>query len=306
MYKAGIFKSVAFKCPVISVGNLTMGGSGKTPFCIYLAKLLEDKGKKTAIVLRGYKRKSKGAILVKKEHTAEEVGEEAIIYKRHLESPIVVAEKREEALKVFEEPLDVIILDDGFQHLRVKREIDIVLVDGSNLKDLLPYPLGRLREPLSSLKNASLIAFTKSDEEKVPQKLEKYVGKIPTIYVDFDWDETLLPFNIPLSDLTQKRVLLLLGIGNPQFFVKQAENKNINIVEKIILKDHAYPNEKNSKKVLELFEDKKCDYILTTEKDYIKWFEVNEIAQKLLYPQIVLKLKDREKNFEKIFSDILK
>lgn len=302
LYERGFFKSISFPFPVVSVGNLTMGGSGKTPFCIYLAKLLEEKGLKVAIVLRGYKRKTTGAMIVNKESTVEEVGEEALIYKRNLKCQVVVSEKREEALNVLEYPPDIVILDDGFQHLRVKRDFEIVLIDGDKNNDLLPYPLGKLREPISSLKKANLIIVTKTEEEKIPEKIEKYSENITTLFAKFDWDKVLLPSNILIELLQAKRVLLLLGIGNPFFFQKQAESKNLNIVKKIILKDHAYPNQNILRKTLLEFKKNKCDFILTSEKDYIKWENFEEIREKLLYPKLLLNLIDKENKLETLFS----
>ena len=288
LYEIGFFKSISLPFSVISVGNLTMGGSGKTPFCIYLAKHFDEKGLKVAIVLRGYKRKTKGAILVKNDSIAEEVGEEALIYKRNLKCQVVVSEKREKALNVLEYIPDVVILDDGFQHLRVKRDLDIVLIDGSKKNDLLPYPIGNLREPIFSLKRANLIIITKSEEEKIPKKIEKYSESITTLFAKYDWDKVLFPLNFPIELLQEKRVLLLLGIGNPLFFQKQAESKNINIVRNTLLE----------------FEKNRCDFILTAEKDYIKWKKFEEMKEKLLYPKLLLKLIDKENKLEKLLSQL--
>lgn len=299
-YKAGFFKSVSAKCPVISVGNLTMGGSGKTPFCIHLAKIIEEKGKIPAVILRGYKRKTKGPIIVDESHSPEDVGEEALIYKRNLKCQIVVAEKREEALKLLSPNIDAIILDDGFQHLQIHRDIDIVLVDANKPDDLLPFPFGKLREPISSVKSADLVAVTKGEREALPPKIEKHIGKIPIIFVDYNWKETFLPNGINIESLKNKRFLLLLGIGNPDFFIKTADTKGLKIVHKAIFPDHFFPSKRIIEKIVLDFKENNCDYILTSEKDFIKWKVFKEIEPLLVFPELVLNVKDDQKHLDNI------
>jgi len=304
LYKTGILRQTSLPLEVISVGNLTMGGSGKTPFTIFLAKKLEEQNIKTAIVLRGYKRKKKGVILVEKDTNYEEVGEEALLCKKSIKGEVVVAEKREKAINKLSSLPDVIILDDGFEHLRVKRDIDIILVDSNNEKDLRPFPLGKLREPISSIKDASLIVLTKG--RKIPDKIEKFHKEVPLIFADFEWKENFLPFNLRSDEIYNKKFLLLLGIGNPSHFIRMAEEKKIKIMHKVIFPDHAYPDDRKVKKVLCDFKEFKCDFILTSEKDFVKWKHIIEIKDKLIYPELFLKIDDKEKILDKIILTALK
>jgi len=125
------------------------------------------------IVLRGYKRKSKGTILVKNESIISEVGEEAIIYKLNSSCDVVVSENRLDAIKVVDSIPDIILLDDGFQHLRVKRDVDLVLIDASNQNDLKPFPYGKEREPIKSLKYADFVMITKGKYQSLNKKDSK-------------------------------------------------------------------------------------------------------------------------------------
>ncbi|MCX7829619.1 MAG: tetraacyldisaccharide 4'-kinase [Acidobacteria bacterium] len=304
LYFIKFIKSDPLPCSVISVGNLTMGGSGKTPFCIFLAKKLESEGKKVAVVLRGYKRKTKGAVLVNENCSSIEVGEEALVYLRNLNCQIAVAEKRMDALNVLKPPVDVIILDDGFQHLKVKRDIDIVLIDGSKEEDLSPFPIGKLREPLSSLKCASLIAITKTRGVYIPPKIKKWSDKIPTIFLEYEWDDIFFPHKISLADLKEKTLLLLLGIGNPDFFVKTAQEKQLKFIRKEIFPDHFNPDDKMAKKIISIVDENKIDLILTSEKDYVKWKRFKILEPMLIYPNLSLKLFDDKKYLDKILSEV--
>lgn len=303
MYKLEIFKQVSFPIPVISVGNLTMGGSGKTPFSLFLAKEFEKFGIKSAIVLRGYKRRTKGVILVNERHTPEDVGEEAIVFKRNFAGPVVVAKKREQSLQILNPLPHIVILDDAFQHLKVKRDIDVVLVDSTKEDDLFPFPVGKLREPLSSIKSASIIVLTKG--RKMPHKINRYCENIPLIFVDFEWEKLFQPLKLTIDELSNKKILILLGIGNPSHFVKMAEEKSLNIMDKIILPDHSYPDKKSVKMVLDSFINNRCDFILTSEKDFVKWSKISEIKEKLIYPILSLKIEDKEKILDKLISSIL-
>jgi tetraacyldisaccharide 4'-kinase len=302
MYERGFFKRKRLPRPVISIGNLTMGGSGKTPLTKFLAKKLIEKGMIPAIILRGYGRKTKGPILVTKNSTAEEVGEEALLYKRELELDIVVAERREEALSVLPSLPDIFLLDDGFQHFRVFRDRDILVVDASRPEDLRPLPFGFLREPLGSAKSASLVVVTKGSKEGLPGNLKKIMTGKPVIEAVFEWKEKLYPDGILLEQAAGKKMFLLLGIGNPANFRKMAVERGLNIIGEKILPDHAFPTPKLIAGINEAAAG--ADYILTSEKDFVKWSKAEGFRTALAYPKLRLTLRDPESHLEKLLSGL--
>ncbi len=290
LFETGIRRKKRLTRPVVSVGNLTMGGSGKTPFTKFLAKKILEQGKKPAIILRGYGRKTKGPFLVTANSLAEEVGEEALLYKRELEIDVAVAEKREEALAVMPAMPDIFLLDDGFQHFRVHRERDILVVDASRPEELRALPYGRLREPLRSAGNASLVVVTKGRVEDLPAKLKRIIGGIPTVEAVFQWKEKLYPDGIYIGNAAEKKMFLLLGIGNPENFRNMALERGLKITGERILPDHAFPD---SKLVAEINEASAgADYILTSEKDFVKWSKAGGLKIHLAYPKLRIALND--------------
>lgn len=302
-YEKKFLKQFKLPTKVISVGNITMGGSGKTPIVSYIAQFLLENGKKVVIVLRGYKRRKKGAILVDKSSSVEEVGEEALIHKLNLNCDVVAAEKRVDALKVLDYIPDYLILDDGFQHLQIKRDKDIVLIDASNLGSFRPYPLGILREPLCSLKKSDVLVVTKGEGKSIPEKIFKFIKEKKLFFARFDWEDFLYPQKIAIKDLKNKKFLLLLAIGNPTHFLNTAKSSGFNVVFSFFFKDHYYPKRKDIFKVIKTFQELNCDFILTSQKDFIKWKKYEEVASKLVYPKIKIIISEKEKFFEEILKD---
>lgn len=290
LFETGIRKKKKLPGPVVSIGNLTMGGSGKTPMTKFLARKLLEQGKKPAIILRGYGRKTSGPFLVTGDSTAEDVGEEAVLYKRELEIDVAVAEKREEALAVLPAAPDVFLLDDGFQHFRVHRDMDILLIDASRPEDLRALPYGRLREPLRSAKKASLVVVTKGRREELPDKIRRVIEGTPTVEAVFQWKEKLYPDGIYIGAASEKKMFLLLGIGNPANFRDMALERGLNIVAERILPDHAFPDAKLVGEINEASAG--ADYILTSEKDFVKWSRSGGLKIRLAYPKLRIALND--------------
>lgn len=303
LYENGIFTQKKLPRKTWSIGNLTMGGSGKTPFTLFLAQKLIEKGKKPAIILRGYGRKTKGPILVTIDKPAEEVGEEALVYKSNFDADVVVSEKREEAVELLQSLPDLFLLDDGFQHQRLKRDFDILVLDASMARDLRPLPFGRLREPLSSAKKAGLIVVTKGKFDQLPRELLFYIKDKPFVEAAFLWEENFLPGNIQLNALLNKRPFMLLGIGNPASFKKTAIEKGFNPVGEKLLRDHAFPNDKLVSEINSLTEKSRADFILTSEKDYMKWSGRKDLRLGLVYPKLTPALDDPEGRIEELLSN---
>lgn len=146
--------------PVVSVGNLSVGGSGKTPFVIALGELLKARGIRLDVLSRGYRRKTRGVMVVEPNGSAADFGDEPLLIARRLDVPVIVGESRYEAGRIAEKNFEshLHILDDGFQHRSLARDFDIVLMTGRDFEDRL-LPSGRLREPLSSLARADAIVL---------------------------------------------------------------------------------------------------------------------------------------------------
>src|SRR5580704_11789088 len=160
LFDHGGLPSRLLEKPVISVGNLSVGGSGKTPFVIALGELLKARGVRFDVLSRGYRRKTRGVLVVEPDGVAADFGDEPLLIARRLGVPVIVGESRYEAGRVAEQKFQsqLHILDDGFQHRSLARDFDIVLMTERDLRDRL-LPSGRMREPLSSLARADAVVL---------------------------------------------------------------------------------------------------------------------------------------------------
>jgi tetraacyldisaccharide 4'-kinase len=272
LYGKGIFKRCSPEWFTVSVGNLSVGGTGKTPVVYHLTKHFLKDGKKVAILLRGYKRKSKGALPVSDGNelflSVERAGDEAFLYANLLKVPVVVAERRCEGLKLLRDfNIDVLLLDDAFQHLAIERHYDIILLTPDDLKGKL-LPFGRLREPLEVLKKSgNYCLFTKTD--KPIRELEKLCSKYGKKYgyltlKGYKLFNSLLE-EIPLNTLTGKELIAVSAVGDNKGFEKQIEELskryNFHVKRFYRFKDHYDYKD---------FVPPKGIPIITTFKDFFK------------------------------------
>ncbi len=279
LYYGGFFKRKALPRPVISVGNINVGGTGKTPIVISLAKRLQEMGYYVVVLSRGYKRKSKGTVLVSDGKNIfvdwEKAGDEPYLIAKY-GIPVVVSEDRYKAGKSIlgKIPVDIFILDDGFQHYQLKRNVDIVVVDGTRpfWEDEL-LPLGTLREPVEVvIEYADIFVLNKLytlnliEQKRLELHLKNYLKPIFSTKEKF---EKLTNFedDFPLSILTKKRIGIFSGLGNNRQFFKVmdilSKKYNFCITERVSFPDH-YDYKK-----LDL-PDVEVDYWITTEKDFVK------------------------------------
>ena len=244
LYDANIVKSRILPCKVISVGNITTGGSGKTPTVEFLSLYLKSLGKNVGIISRGYGRSSRNTKIVtdgiKKPTSWENFGDEAFLLANKLDQvPIIVGEsKYASGLKMVKEfNTEVIIIDDGFQHRILHRDLDIVLVNSKDTsKDHRPVPLGTLRESLSNLKRADLIIYTKSNIHNTSDYLINALNhiKINKIKSTINIDDKLIDSNnneININIIRSKNVYLLSGIGDNEGFKKTVQKIGCNKVD---------------------------------------------------------------------------
>ncbi|NEU09910.1 tetraacyldisaccharide 4'-kinase [Flavihumibacter sp. R14] len=279
-YDIGILKSRRFKVPVISVGNLSVGGAGKSPMTEYLVGILKDDFK-VATLSRGYGRRTKGFLAVKTSSIAEDIGDEPLQFKRKFpEITVAVCEDRVEGIKELNRHHDVIVLDDAFQHRAVKPGLSIVLFDyGSLWKFQWFLPTGDLREPLSGRKRADIIVITKAPEglsEEERRDLTVKVAPFPHQQVFFSSFQyaSLLDIagsrsELNLSDVKpDTHVLLLTGIANPAPLIEHIKLFSANISH-YQYPDHHQFTKKNIIKLVREFKGitSSDKIIITTEKD---------------------------------------
>jgi len=251
-YRRGWLSRARFDIPVISVGNLTFGGTGKTPAVVALVRDLVRIGRRPAVLTRGYRRLNDHQVVVmgpEPRQRVDEVGDEPLEMARRLPGvPVVVDADRErggsEALRF---GADVLVLDDGFQHLQVERDLDLVLIDAGDPwgGGRLP-PLGRLREPPTALRRASAVLITKvpTDWRPVVAEIETAVERIaPALHV-FVSRMSALRVRVPgegwqpVEVLAGRRVLAVAGIGRPSGFVDTLSEAGADVVDNLWFPDH--------------------------------------------------------------------
>jgi len=261
MYDNGLLRIHSSEIPVVSVGNITVGGTGKTPFAAWVGARLRELGKSPALVLRGYG------------------GDEPFVHRRiNPGIPVIVAPDRVAGIAEAESRnADVVVLDDGFQHRRAARQVDIVLFSADNWSGrprLLPA--GPFRESMSSLKRASLVVITRKaasdDEVRAAEKaIRRVIQDKPIAVVRFEPAEIVSESNPelrrPLSELKSKRILGIAAIGNPHAFFSQLEEQQASVIPRPFPDHHAFTDQD----IRELVETgKSVDYVVCTLKDSVK------------------------------------
>ena len=283
LYDTQRFKSVQFALPIISVGNLAVGGTGKTPHIEYLIRKLYY-NHRIGVLSRGYKRRSSGFKWADESATAHTIGDEALqVYRRFPHAKVAVAEDRAPAIvyMVMDAPnLEVILLDDAFQHRSVRPQLSLLLTDYHHLytRDQL-LPLGRLREPIENSRRADIIVVTKcpdslTDAEKTV--ITNELKPLPHQTVLFSHLRYGLPYRLQQPSVTielneQLKVLLVSAIANPETLIQEVKPK-VARVEPLSFSDHHYFTEKDLTDIRQRWQDLKDEnaIILTTEKDAMR------------------------------------
>ncbi|MDD5173853.1 MAG: tetraacyldisaccharide 4'-kinase [Candidatus Omnitrophica bacterium] len=265
LYKLHIFNTRKAPLEVISVGNLTLGGTGKTPFTMALAKILEEDLKKNvSILIRGYG------------------WDEQEMLKRNLaDLPVLVGQDRfrsaNKAVKLYGS--DTAILDDGFQHWELARDLDIVLVDSRNpFGNGHLFPRGVLRESKRSLARADIIVLTKNDGSsggtgsvrKEVGNINKRAAILEAAHVPKHLYEGRARLIHGLSAVRDKRVILLSSIGDPLYFEETVRGLGAGVIEHIKFPDHHDYGKKDIEKITAICDERHFDFIVTTEKDIVK------------------------------------
>lgn len=323
LYDFKILTSTEFEIPVISIGNLTVGGTGKTPHTEYLIKLLKQ-NYRVSTLSRGYKRKSQGFRMVESGSTVEEVGDEPLQMK--LKYPGVTVSVCENRVKGVEELLerqpspDVVVLDDAFQHRRISPGLNILLIDYNKpIKDDYMLPLGRLRESKVQAKRANIIIITKCPNEITPitrRILAKDVSLYP--YQDLYFTTMVygqlcpvFPEGRPMdlfNDPRHMAILVILGIAAPEYAINHL-SKISNEIDSMIFPDHHNYTDSDIENIQQRFNQLKNPrrIIVTTEKDTVRLRQLNltkDFKSMLYYLPVQVKFLDREgKQFDKKIMD---
>ena len=296
LYDWGIKKSKSYKIPVICVGNLSVGGTGKTPMIEYLVKLLKAEFK-LATLSRGYKRKSEGFQLADEKTTVEILGDEPFQFYTKLQKDIQVAvdanrQEGIEKLLELENPPEIILLDDAFQHRKVKAGFYILLTTYNNLftKDFV-LPAGNLREPRSGAQRANIIVVTKCpidlDENEKAKIIEQISPKNyqKVFFSSIEYSSEIVSLNDKLILNGLNNFTLVTGIANPKPLVEYLNGKNLKF-EHINFEDH---HEFTEQEILELSGKK---LIVTTEKDFMRLKHYSYLKDKLYYLPISIAIDD--------------
>jgi len=255
LYDRGLLRARRLRGAVISIGNLAAGGSGKTPFVLLLGELLKARGLKFDVLSRGYGRKSRGVLLVDPAGLPREFGDEPLLIARKLQVPVIVGEDRYAAGCFAESQFgpQLHLLDDGFQHRGLARDIDIVLVTPQDASDRL-LPAGRLREPLSSLRRADAVVLTSgASAESFPIE-GKLIWRVR---------RGIAPQNVP------PRPVVFCGIARPQQFTLQLRTANIEPAAEAFYRDHHAYSEQDIRELLALKQKSESGGFVTTEKDAV-------------------------------------
>ncbi len=269
-YKKGILRQERLGCPVISIGNVTVGGTGKTPLVIAVAEAVRSKGARSVVLTRGYRQ-------------TDGFSDEAALLRRHLPGvPVLVGADRAGQARDFlrDRCADVFILDDGFQHWRLFREEDWVLIDATNpFGNGAVLPRGILREPLKGLRRATLIILTKTDQVSVEQKealrrtIERMCPKthvIETVHRPVAWVDMATDQTKPIESLRGHKAVSCCGIGRPDSFAKTLLDLGVEVERSFVFGDHHGYTRQDCQALKAACAAHGVTNLVTTEKDAVK------------------------------------
>ena len=278
LYDRGITRARRVQGPVVSVGNLSVGGSGKTPFVLLLGELLKARGVKFDILSRGYGRRTRGVARVDPGGLPRDFGDEPLLLARRLSVPVIVGEDRYEAGLFAEKSFgpQLHLLDDGFQHRALARDFDIVLVTPEDARDRL-LPAGRLREPVTSLSRADAVVLTSGASPESFPLNGKLLWRVR---------RGISVTNVPA------RPVVFCGIARPQNFLLQLRTAGIEPVAQALFRDHHAYTERDIQDLLKLRQQSEAEGFVTTEKDAINLGGFLDALQPLAVIPVKMELMD--------------
>jgi tetraacyldisaccharide 4'-kinase len=308
LYDLGIFTSKSYDLPIIAIGNLSAGGTGKTPQTEYIIRLLKNTYK-IAVLSRGYKRSTKGFLLANDVVTSSELGDESFqMYSKFPEISIAVCEDRQTGIEnlISKSNPDIILLDDAFQHRKVKAGFYILLTSYDDLfSDDYILPFGNLRESAIGKKRADVVVVTKcpqniSELNKDEVKLKLNVN-VPVFFASIDYDSNVFSTenSISVSDIISKEKVIVAGIAKPKYFIDYLNSGTDKV---LIYPDHHNFSQVEISEINELSKDK---IIVTTEKDFMR-LNGKKHSSNLFYLPIQTKFNSDKEQFDSLVTNWVK
>jgi len=252
LYDRGVFPVKKLARPVVSIGNISVGGSGKTPFVIALGQLLAERGIAFDVLSRGYGRSSTEIAVVDPDGSPAQFGDEPLLIARKLQVPVIVGGDRYQAGLMAEQKFSskLHLLDDGFQHRRLHRDFDVVLLPAEDREQSL-LPTGRLREPLTALKRADAVVLFDSQTQPIEGKRTWHAGRMIALPASTG---KFIPFS---------------GIARPRQFLENLKSSKLQIASALTFRDHHRYDQRDIERLLALKKQTGADGFITTEKDLI-------------------------------------
>lgn len=319
-YETGYRTPVRLDQPVISVGNVTLGGTGKTPIVAHIAAYLRDQGYATAVLTRGYGRRNTDRVVLTGEaglpepDAVERGGDEPALLARELTGvPIVVDARRGAAGQWAARELgtEVFVLDDGFQHMQLARDVNLLVLDATDpFGGLRMPPLGRLREPLQAMRRADAVIVTRSDRPFDEAAIERVVRGTcrPGIPIFYSWHdiEALRPVfggdERSSQSLRGRKVGVLTAIGNPAVFVEDLQNIGMRVVSESLERDHHSFSEGDLARAIAASRSAGAEALLTTEKDAVKLERLRQVD----FPVLAVRIGFRSDDEGQLLSVVMK
>lgn len=284
LYRSGLKKSHKASKPVISIGNITMGGTGKSPMIDWILEYLKERKVRPAVLTRGYKAEKAEQVRILDAQSAETgdsrvFGDEPwLIHKRHPDVKLYISPDRTTSSKMAEKEADLLLLDDGMQHLKLNRDLNVVLIDSlSGIGNGQLFPLGPLREPLSSLSRADVVVFTRTNltpADPLQERLRPFIPESATQYRSRYIVQSLVRAsdgNIEDPVIVRlKRCFLFSGIGNPASFEETVSQLHGKITDHLVFNDHQDYDEQSLQIIRERVAKTDPDIVICTEKDWVK------------------------------------
>ncbi|MHB8109018.1 MAG: tetraacyldisaccharide 4'-kinase [Syntrophorhabdaceae bacterium] len=304
MYRTGIMKTHSAPIPVISVGNITLGGTGKTPVVERLSRRFKDKGYNPGIITRGYMRKKSGTFAVDvKNDSARTAGDEAFMLARKTRVPVIVGKDRLTAIECGIENchIDVAILDDGFQVRDLKKDADILILNGrESLGRQELFPLGPYREPIARVRASDTILVSKSEPDRATvyftRGIPRFQVRHKPVHLYNIKQNAIAHYNY----LKGKKIHAFAALGDNRSFFDLLRQIGANIISETSYPDHHRYTQRDINK-MEIAGDAEC--IVTTEKDAVKLLDL-ELPDNLFYLSIEARIEDEDTLMELLLKKI--
>lgn len=291
LFDLGILRARELAAPVVSIGNIRVGGVGKTPFTICLGELLKGRGIAVDVLSRGYKRDTTGVQIVDPNGNASDFGDEPLLISRKLQVPVVVCASRFEAGRVAEQKFhsQMHLLDDGFQHRALARQFDIALVDAGDLEGKL-LPSGRLRESVRALRRADALVIPAEEPVENYQRFQKSVWRVQR--------------RIALPEDAPKHPVVFCGLARPQKFFNDLGALGVDIASVVIFPDHHRYARTDIESLRMAAERNGADGFITTEKDLMNLGRMAALLTPLVMALLETQLLDAGKCIQQMLSTI--